>query len=332
MSRAKYDVLGIGNAIVDVIAPAEDDFLVSHGIQRGGMTLIDETRAETLYAALGPATVASGGSAGNTIAGLASFGGKGAYFGKVRNDELGRLFSHDIRAIGVDFATAPAENGPATARSIIIVTPDGERSMNTYLGACVELGPDDVDKATVESAAVTYLEGYLWDPPAAKEAFRKASTIAHAAGRRVALTLSDSFCVDRYRAEFLDLMRSGVVDIVFANEAELKSLYETSDFDSAFAALRADASLGVVTRSERGAMAATRIETVSVPAFPVDRLVDTTGAGDLFAAGFLHGLTSGRESVDCLRLGALAASEVISHVGPRPHANLAQLARDNGLA
>jgi sugar/nucleoside kinase (ribokinase family) len=332
MSRAKFDVLGIGNAIVDVIAPTEDSFLVSHGIQRGGMTLIDEPRAETLYAAIGPATVTSGGSAGNTIAGVASFGGRGAYFGKVRNDELGRLFSHDILAIGVDFRTPPAEAGPATARSIILVTPDGERSMNTYLGACVELGPDDVDETTVRDAAVTYLEGYLWDPPAAKEAFRKASAIAHAAGRRVALTLSDSFCVDRYRAEFLELLRSGVVDIVFANESELKSLYTTSDFDSAVAALRADAALGVVTRSELGAMAVTRDETVAVPAFPVERLVDTTGAGDLFAAGFLHGLTSGRDTRDSLRLGALAAAEVIAHVGPRPLVSLAQLARDNGLA
>ncbi len=331
MNHAGFDVLGIGNAIVDVIAPAEDDFLVAQKIQKGGMTLIDEARAESLYAAIGPATVTSGGSAGNTIAGVASFGGRAAYFGKVRNDELGRLFHHDIRALGVEFSTAASEHGPATARSIILVTPDGERSMNTYLGACVELGPADVDRATVEAAAVTYLEGYLWDPPAAKEAFRKAADIAHAAGRRVALTLSDSFCVDRYRAEFLELMRSGVVDIVFANEHELKSLYTTADFDSALAALRADAALAIVTRSAEGAMAATREEVVSVPAHPVDKLVDTTGAGDLFAAGFLHGLTSGRDLTHALRLGALAAAEVISHVGPRPLVNLAQLARDNGL-
>ena len=332
MSHARFDVLGIGNAIVDVIAPAEDDFLVAQHIQKGGMTLIDEARAETLYSAIGPATVASGGSAGNTIAGLASFGGRAAYCGKVRDDELGRLFSHDIRAIGVDFSTAHSQSGPATARSIILVTPDGERSMNTYLGACVQLGPDDVDRATVEASSVTYLEGYLWDPPAAKEAFRKAADIAHAAGRRVALTLSDSFCVDRYRSEFLELMRSGVVDIVFANEAELKSLYTTADFDSALAALREDAALAVVTRSADGAMAATRGEIVAVPAHPVEKLVDTTGAGDLFAAGFLHGLTSNRDLRASLRLGALAASEVISHVGPRPLVNLAQLARDNGLS
>jgi sugar/nucleoside kinase (ribokinase family) len=331
MARAQYDVLGIGNAIVDLISSAEDDFLVRQTIQKGGMTLIDEPRAEHLYAAMGPATITSGGSAGNTMAGVASFGGRGAYFGKVRNDELGRQFSHDIRAIGVDFPTSPSVQGPATARCIIIVTPDGERSMSTYLGACTRLGPEDVDKETVEAAAVTYLEGYLWDPPAAKEAFRKASQIAHAAGRSVALTLSDSFCVDRYRAEFLDLMRSGVVDIVFANEAELKSLYTTSDFDSAVAAIRNDVKLAVVTRSEQGAMALTREETVAVPAFPVETIVDTTGAGDLFAAGFLFGLTSGRDNRHSLRLGALAAAEVISHVGPRPLVKLEQLARDNGL-
>jgi sugar/nucleoside kinase (ribokinase family) len=280
---------------------------------------------------MGPATVTSGGSAGNTTAGIASFGGRSAYFGKVRNDELGRLFSHDIKAIGVDFPTTAATHGPSTARCMIFVTPDGERSMNTYLGACTQLGPDDVDQATVEAATVTYLEGYLWDPPAAKDAFRKASQIAHGAGRSVALTLSDSFCVDRYRAEFLDLMRSGVVDIVFANESELKSLYMTSDFDSAVTAIRNDVKLAVVTRSELGAMAITRDDTVAAPAYPVERLVDTTGAGDLFAAGFLFGHTTGRSNRDSLHLGALAASEVISHVGPRPLVNLQQLARDNGL-
>lgn len=331
MTRAQYDVLGIGNAIVDIIASAEDDFLRREAIQRGGMTLVDEPRAEHLYAAMGPATVTSGGSAGNTMAGIASFGGRGAYIGKVRNDELGGLFTHDIQAIGVDFSSKPSRSGPSTARCMIFVTPDGQRSMNTYLGACTRLGPADVDKETVEAAAVTYLEGYLWDPPEAKEAFRKASGIAHAAGRQVALTLSDSFCVDRYRTEFLDLMRSGVVDIVFANEAELKSLYTTGDFDSAAAAIRGDARLAIVTRSELGAMALTREQTVSAPAFPVETLVDTTGAGDLFAAGFLFGATNGRELRDCLRLGALAAAEVISHVGPRPLVSLRQLAIDNGL-
>jgi sugar/nucleoside kinase (ribokinase family) len=331
MPAPRHDVLCIGNAIVDLIGQSDDAFLVKESIQKGGMTLIDEPRAEHLYAAMGPATVASGGSGGNTAAGIASFGGKVAYFGKVRNDELGRLFTHDIRAVGASFDTAHATSGPATARCIIFVTPDGERSMNTYLGACTKLGPEDIDPAIVEGAQVTYLEGYLWDPPAAKEAFRKASRIAHSASRSVALTLSDSFCVDRYRAEFLDLMRTGVVDIVFANEAELKSLYTTSDFDSAVAAIRADVSLAVVTRSELGAIAVTRGETVAAPAYPVEKLVDTTGAGDLFAAGYLFGHTQGRERRDCLRLGALAAAEVISHVGPRPQVSLRQLATDNGL-
>jgi sugar/nucleoside kinase (ribokinase family) len=331
MSNARYDVLGIGNAIVDLIATADENFLIRESIQKGGMTLVDEARAEHLYAAMGPATVTSGGSAGNTMAGIASLGGKGLYIGKVRNDELGRQFSHDIRSIGVDFTTAPLASGPSTARSMIFVTPDGERSMNTYLGACQNLTPADVDPALVQAASVTYLEGYLWDPPAAKDAFRKASEIAHAAGRQVALTLSDSFCVDRYRAEFLDLMKSGVVDIVFANESELKSLYMTADFDAAVMAVRDDVSLAVVTRSELGAMVVSRDETVSAPAFPVERLVDTTGAGDLFAAGFLFGLTNGKDKRTALRLGALAAAEVIAHVGPRPLQSLRQLAVDNGL-
>ncbi|MFM9976350.1 MAG: adenosine kinase [Beijerinckiaceae bacterium] len=331
MSNARYDVLGIGNAIVDLIATTDETFLVQESIQKGGMTLIDEARAEHLYRAMGPAIVTSGGSAGNTMAGIASLGGKGVYIGKVRDDELGRLFRHDITSIGVDFTTDPAASGPSTARSMIFVTADGERSMNTYLGACQNLTAQDVDAALVESATVTYLEGYLWDPPAAKEAFRKASEIAHKAGRQVALTLSDSFCVDRYRAEFLDLMKSGVVDIIFANESELTSLYTTADFESAVAAVRNDVGLAVVTRSALGAMAVSRDETVSVPAFPVEKLVDTTGAGDLFASGFLFGYTNGKDKRTALRLGALAAAEVIAHVGPRPQQSLKQLATDNGL-
>jgi sugar/nucleoside kinase (ribokinase family) len=329
--RATYDVLGIGNAIVDLIAPADDTFLAKEGIQKGGMTLIDEARAEHLYGAMGPATIASGGSAGNTMAGIASLGSKGAYIGKVRNDELGKHFAHDIRAIGVSFTSRPAEQGPSTARCMILVTPDGERSMNTYLGACQNLSEEDIDPATVEAAAITYLEGYLWDPPAAKLAFRKASEIAHKAGRRVALTLSDSFCVDRYRDEFLMLMRSGVVDIVFANESELKSLYQTADFDTAVGAMRNDVMLGVVTRSEKGAIAISREGTVAAPAYPVSKVVDTTGAGDLFAAGFLHGISQGKEATVALRLGALAAAEVISHVGPRPQVSLKDLVNQNGL-
>ena len=255
---AAYDVLGIGNAIVDVIARTEDDFLVKHGMSKGAMTLIDEPRAEAIYAAMGPATEISGGSAANTIAGVASFGARAAFVGKVKDDTLGKVFGHDIRAAGVAFATPIAADGPSTARSYILVTPDGERTMNTYLGAAQNLSPADIDTKQVASARWVYLEGYLWDPPPAKEAFRKAAEIAHGAQRKVALTLSDAFCVDRYRDEFLQLMRSGAVDLVFANEAELKSLYQTADFDTAVAALRNDVKLAAVTRSEKGCVVISR--------------------------------------------------------------------------
>lgn len=331
MTSKRYDVLALGNAIVDVFAMAEEDFLARHGLPKGAMTLIDEARAETLYADMGPGKFVSGGSAANTAAGLASLGGHGAFIGKVKADELGKLYRHDLTAQGVAFNTAAAVEGPATARSFIIVTPDGERTMNTYLGACQGLSPVDIDAATVENADIVYLEGYLWDPPAAKEAFRKASELAHKAGGRVAITLSDSFCVDRYRDEFLGLVRNRMVDLVFANEHELKSLYQTADFDTALAALRAENILAVVTRSENGALAVTPDGIVAEPVFPVERVVDATGAGDLFAAGFLFGLTSGRETRDCLRLGALAAAEIISHVGARPDVSLKTLAGNNGL-
>lgn len=332
----RIDVLALGNAIVDVIARAEDDFLVRHGIAKGAMNLIDEPRAELIYREMGPATIISGGSAANTAAGIASFGSRAAFVGKVKADEVGAHFTHDIRAIGVGFETAHAADGPATARSFILVTPDGERSMNTYLGACQNLTPADVDEATVKAAGIVYLEGYLWDPPAAKEAFRRAAEIAHGSGGRVALTLSDPFCVDRYREEFLGLICTGMVDILFANQHELKSLYATASLDDAMNALRADAGadgfLAIVTRSEEGALALTRGETVAAPAFPVETVVDTTGAGDLFAAGVLHGLATGRDHRACLHLGALAAAEVISHLGARPQVGLAALATDNGLA
>lgn len=331
MTAHRHDVLAIGNAIVDVIARAEDDFLHAHAIQRGGMTLIDEARAETLYAAMGPGRVVSGGSAANTIAGVASFGGRAAFIGKVRDDQLGKLYRHDLTSLGVAFDTPPALSGPTTARCLIIVTPDGQRSMSTYLGACQGLSTADIDPQAVRDSAFIYLEGYLWDPPAAKEAFREAAAIAHGAGRKVALTLSDSFCVDRWRDEFLGLIRGGVVDVVFANEHELKSLYVTGDVDSAIAALRQEGILGVVTRSEHGALVVTREETVAVAAMPVEAVVDTTGAGDLFAAGFLYGLARDRDARDCLRLGALAAAEIISHIGARPETGLADLARQNGL-
>src|SRR5438270_4487611 len=237
---ATYDVLGIGNAIVDVIARAEDDFLVKHAMNKGTMTLIDEPRAEAIYASMGPAIEISGGSGANTIAGVASFGAHAAFIGKVKNDTLGKAFTHDIRAAGVAFTTPPAADGPSTARCYVLVTPDGERTMNTYLGAAQNLTPADIDEKDIAAAGITYLEGYLWDPPHAKEAFRKAASIAHGAGRKVALTLSDAFCVDRYRDEFLQLMRSGAVDLIFANEHELNSLYQTADFDTAVKALRND--------------------------------------------------------------------------------------------
>ncbi|HKS84969.1 MAG TPA: adenosine kinase [Pseudolabrys sp.] len=332
MTATRYDVLGIGNAIVDVIARAEDDFLVAQGMHKGAMALIDEPRAEAIYGAMGPAVESSGGSAANTIVGVASFGARAAFVGKVKDDELGRSFAHDIRAAGVAFETKPAKDGPSTARCYIMVTPDGERTMNTFLGAAQDLRPGDIDEGQIASAALTYLEGYLWDPPQAKEAFVKAAGIAHKAGRQVALTLSDAFCVDRYRGEFLDLIRKKTVDIVFANERELHSLYETADFDTAVAALRGDAKLAVVTRSEKGCVVVSNDAVMSVAAEPVDRVTDVTGAGDLFAAGFLVGLARGRDHRTAARLGALAAAEVIQHVGARPAVSLQARAAESGLA
>ena len=331
MTTAKYDVLGIGNAIFDVLVQTDESFLTTHGMTKGGMALIDEARALSIYQSMGPATEMSGGSAANTIVGIANLGARAAYVGKVRDDQIGRLYTHDIRAAGVTFETKAAADGPATGCSYILVTPDGERTMNTYLGAAQELTPDDIDEAQVAASGIIYLEGYLWDPKSAKEAFVKAATIAHGAGRQVALTLSDSFCVDRYRDEFLDLMRKGTVDLIFANEAELHSLYQTSDFDSALAQLRKDTKLGIVTRSEKGCVVASKDGVVAVPAFPIDRMVDTTGAGDLFAAGFLFGLVRNAGHEAAGRLGALAAAEVIQHIGARPQASLKELAQQNGL-
>jgi adenosine kinase len=331
MSTNRYDVLGIGNAIVDVMAHTEEDFLVKYGMRKGAMQLIDEARAETIYDAMGPAVEISGGSAANTIAGIASLGARGTFVGKVKADELGRIFAHDIRAAGVVFDTPPGSAGPSTGRCYILVTPDGERTMNTYLGAAQDLHPNDIDPEAVAAATFTYLEGYLWDPPRAKQAFIKAAEIAHRAGRAVALTLSDAFCVDRYRAEFLNLIRNGTVDIVFANERELHSLYETADFDSAVGAVRTDARLAVVTRSEKGCLVVTREETDAVRAEPVERVVDATGAGDLFAAGFLVGLARGSDYRAAARLGAIAAAEVIQHLGARPETSLKALAEQNSL-
>ncbi len=332
MPTLRYDVLGIGNAIVDVLARADDAFIVKHGMAKGGMALIDGKRAEAIYDAMGPAVEVSGGSAANTTVGVASLGARAAFVGKVKDDEFGRTFAHDIRASGVAFETPPASDGPATARCYILVTPDGERTMNTYLGAAQDLHPNDIDPDAIAAAAITYLEGYLWDPPHAKEAFLKAAKIAHDAGRSVALTLSDAFCVDRYRAEFLELIRNGTVDILFANERELHSLYQTSDFDSAVNALRTEAPLGIVTRSDQGCLIVTREQTDAVRAWPVDKVVDATGAGDLFAAGFLVGLSRGADHRNSARLGALAAAEVIQHMGARPEASLKALAEAEGLA
>ena len=332
MTAPTLDLLCLGNAIVDVLTTVDDAFLAEREIAKGAMNLIDEARAETFHAAMGRTIVVSGGSAANTAVGAARLGAAAAFVGKVRDDEVGAHFTRDLRSTGVAFATRPATDGPATARSYILVTPDGQRTMNTYLGACQNLTPADVDPALVASAGVIYLEGYLWDPPHAKDAFRKASELAHGADRRVALSLSDSFCVGRYRDEFLDLIREKKVDIVFANEAELLALYETEDFDRAATALRADCALAAVTRGAAGAVVVEPAGVRAVPAFPVEAVVDSTGAGDLFAAGFLAGLARGRDAADCARLGTLAASEIISHVGARPVADLAALARNAGLA
>jgi sugar/nucleoside kinase (ribokinase family) len=314
MSQNRIDVLTLGNAIVDVLAHTDEAFLLQKKVHKGAMQLIDEPRAEELYRDMGPAII------------VASLGVKAGFIGKVKNDETGKLFAHDLKAIDVHYDVVPAEDGPATARSFILVTPDGERTMNTYLGACQNLTPDDVNPETVRASSIVYLEGYLWDPPAAKEAFRKAVRIAHEAGNQVALTLSDAFCVDRYRDEFLSLMRDGSLDILFANIHELQSLYGTSDADSALAALREEHLLGVITRSGDGALVVSRSETRAIPAFPVERVVDTTGAGDLLA-----GLTQDLDLTDCARLGSLAAAEIISHLGARPQVSLRELAQQEGL-
>jgi sugar/nucleoside kinase (ribokinase family) len=324
MSQARQDVVGIGNAIVDVIAHAEDGFLAAESMAKGAMTLIEADRAEGLYARMGPAVEMSGGSAANSMAGIASLGGRAGFIGKVKDDQLGAIFSHDIRAAGVSFQTPPAKAGPPTARCLIFVTPDAQRTMNTYLGACVELGPEDVDEALIASAKVTYLEGYLWDKPRAKEAFRKAARLAHEAGGKVALTLSDPFCVERHRAEFQELVK-GPVDILFANEAEIRALWQVADFEAALSATRGLVEIAALTRSERGSVVLSGNGAERVPAEPVARVVDTTGAGDLYAAGFLFGLTAGRPPAECARIGAIAAAEVISHVGARPERPLKAL-------
>jgi sugar/nucleoside kinase (ribokinase family) len=324
MTQASIDVVGIGNAIVDVIAHGEDEFLAREGLVKGTMTLIDADRADALYRMMGPAIEASGGSAGNTMAGIASLGGTGAYIGKVHDDFLGQLYRHDITAAGVRFETPAATSGPGTARCLILVTPDGQRTMNTYLGACVGLGPADIDPDLLAAAQVTYLEGFLFDPPLAQEAFRKAAAIAHSAGRQVALSLSDPFCVGRHRAAFRDLV-DGHIDILFANEAEICSLYETDDFAAATAAVRGHVAIAALTRSAAGSVVVAEEAEHPVAAAPVARVVDTTGAGDLYAAGFLYGLTRGLPLPACGEIGSLCAAEIISHFGARPEVKLSDL-------
>lgn len=329
--REPIDVLGLGNSLVDILTTTDDDFLSRHEMAKGAMTLIDEERAEAISGLVEHATIMSGGSAANTMVGVASLGISAAYIGKVRHDALGEAFRRDIRQMGVGFDTKAAEHGPATGCCLVFVTPDGERTMNTFLGASSYLSPDDVDEDLVRSARFVYLEGYMWDRPDAKEAFRKAGRIARANGARVALTLSDAFCVDRFRGEFIDLMRSGIVDTIFANTEEALSLYETPHLHEAFDALGREGVVAAVTRSGKGSVVIERDARVEVPAFPIEALVDTTGAGDLYAAGFLAGLAHGKDHAGCARLGALAAAEIIQHVGARPLTNLRELADREGL-
>jgi len=324
MAQPRFDVIGIGNAIVDVLAHADDAFLAANGLAKGAMTLVDAGRVETLYRVMGPAVESSGGSAANTVAGLASLGSRTAFIGKVADDAFGKVFRHDIRASGVAFDSAPAKAGAPTARCLVLVTPDAQRSMQTYLGASVELGPEDVDEKLVAAAGITYLEGYLWDPPRAKEAFRKAAACAHAAGRLVALSLSDSFCVERHREEFRDLVRHHV-DILFANEAEILSLWQAPDFDQALQATRALGKTAALTRSAKGSVIIGNGEVHVADPAPAARVVDTTGAGDLYAAGFLHAQARGLGLAACGRLGGLAAAEIIGHLGARPETQLKSL-------
>jgi len=330
MSEPRLHVLGIGNAIVDVLAHAEDSFLVDQKIEKGAMTLIDAARAQEIYSAMAPAIEISGGSAANTMVGIASLGGKAGYTGKVRDDQLGEVFAHDIRAAGVTFSTPPASDGPPTARCLILVTPDAQRSMNTFLGASSGLAATDLDRDLIESASITFMEGYLFDRPPAREAFFEAANIAHKAGRQVALTLSDPFCVDRYRAEFRRLVKEGV-DILFANEQEITSLYEVADFDRALQHVRQDCRLAALTRSEKGSIILRGDEVHVIDAEPVTKVVDTTGAGDLYAAGVLFGLARNLDPATCGRLGSLAAAEVIGHFGARPETPLQTLAACAGL-
>ena len=320
----QLDVVAIGNAIVDVLSHADDAFVAKHGLAKGSMTLIDAAQADKLYAAMGPGKEVSGGSAANTIAGLASLGAKTGFIGRVRNDQLGEVYQHDLRAGGVEFTTPMAKSGPGTGRCYILVTPDAQRTMNTYLGASVELGPAEVDADLVGRARILYLEGYLWDRPGAKEAFRKASDIARAKGAKVAFTLSDSFCVNRWRDEFRELIETRV-DILFANESEVTALYKVNSFEEAVPMVRAHTEVVALTRSEKGAVIVRGQETATVAAERIAKVVDTTGAGDLYASGFLYGLIRGKDLATSGRMGAIAAAEIISHFGARPEMPLKEL-------
>jgi sugar/nucleoside kinase (ribokinase family) len=326
----RFDILGIGNAIVDVVAPVPDAFLSRHDMHKGAMALIDAETADRLYASMPPAQESSGGSVANTCAVAAGLGARVAYLGRVADDALGATFRHDIAAAGVHFPTPPLSGGAPTARCLVLVTPDGQRTMNTFLGACVAFGEDEVDETLVADAAVTYLEGYLFDPPRAKEAFRKAAGLAHAAGRRVSLSLSDPFCVGRYRAEFRELVQNHV-DVLFANESEICSLYETEDFDAAVAQVRGHCEIAALTRSEKGSVVVAGTHAHLIDAARVEKVLDTTGAGDLYASGFLFGLTHGRDLATCGKLGSLCAAEAIGHFGARPETPLKTLAAKAGL-
>lgn len=326
----KYDVVGVGNALVDVLSHCDDGWLAANGVEKGIMTLIDTDRAKTLYDAMGPAQEISGGSAANTIAGLAMLGAKTAYVGKVRDDQLGRIFAHDIRALGADFDTfAPADDALETGRCMVLVTPDGERSMSTYLGVSEALGPEDIDEGVCAGADWLYLEGYRFDGPASVAAFDKAIAACKGAGGRVSITLSDPFCVDRHRDAFRRLIADHT-DLLFANEHEAMSLYQTGELDEALRRVAADVAIGVVTVGARGAYVVAGGETIHVPT-AATKVVDATGAGDLFSAGFLAGLSQGKDLSTCASMGCVAAGEVIGHIGARPEADLKTLMAERGL-